>query len=802
MRYNNIREEELKNKIWQDFFWDYDTTEIIGNIDFTVFPKNKQLFGFRTPLLRAEAKTWNYDIIKMFVQLILTIGKAKIFDKTQAPAYLWAFDFKKFAFIEYLKIEDIFYLNDFNRTVTPSNHESKEFKLLSDRVTKVLNQHTLIFDYEKKEKELKTFIKQNIAQAKSTTKIKINKNNIIPLYLRWTEIIKPLIDVDRLQLKSTGILDSDFFLADVFVEDHNTSDTLDDNSIKKNLFVIFEQWRYKISKQNIHQMFDAVISIKNKTTYETFWKSYKRPPARKFQEYIIDRRDLIVPQDIRERKWAYFTPRIWVELSQKYIADYFGENYQDEYYIRDCAAWTGNLLAWFTNKYNIFASTLDQADVNVMNDRIKNWANLLEAHVFQFDFLNDDFFSEKVPQALQDILKDEKKREKLIIYINPPYAEATNARTVTGTWTNKAWTSIQNRIYDRYKADLWKASNELFTQFLYRIYKEIPNSYIANFSTLKNLQASNFEKFRNHFLAKLEKLFLVPGNTFDNVKWQFPIWFFIWNTKQKEKFEVIEADIYDKNGEFIWDKKIHTNNETPNINKWIKKFDNKKSETIFGYMWNPSPDFQHCSQLYVSEKIGIEHFNFYNFTKENLIPWCVYFAVRLCIEANWLNDRDQFYYPDNSWEQDKELQSDSLIYALFHWQNRITTQQWNINYWIPFTESEVNAKEKFSSNFMSSYLKDLTLSSEAQRVYEAGKSLWIYYHKQSFTNTEKASNYNANASFYDIREYFQWRNEKSGKMNNSSTDETYNELIWNLRSEVKNLWSKISEKAFEYGFLI
>jgi len=28
-----------------------------------------------------------------------------------------------------------------------------------------------------------------------------------------------------------------------------------------------------------------------------------------------------VPQDVRERKGSFFTPEIWVELSQKYIAD-------------------------------------------------------------------------------------------------------------------------------------------------------------------------------------------------------------------------------------------------------------------------------------------------------------------------------------------------------------------------------------------------------------------------------------------------------------------------------------------------
>ena len=37
MKYKNIREEELKNKIGVDWFKAFDTTEILGNIDFTVF---------------------------------------------------------------------------------------------------------------------------------------------------------------------------------------------------------------------------------------------------------------------------------------------------------------------------------------------------------------------------------------------------------------------------------------------------------------------------------------------------------------------------------------------------------------------------------------------------------------------------------------------------------------------------------------------------------------------------------------------------------------------------------------------
>ena len=77
MKYNNIIEEELKNKVGADWFKQFDTTEILGNIDFTVFPKQDSIFG-RTPLLWVEAKTGNFDISTMFVQFVLTIGKAQM----------------------------------------------------------------------------------------------------------------------------------------------------------------------------------------------------------------------------------------------------------------------------------------------------------------------------------------------------------------------------------------------------------------------------------------------------------------------------------------------------------------------------------------------------------------------------------------------------------------------------------------------------------------------------------------------------------------------------------------------------
>ena len=805
MKYKNIREEELKNKVGVDWFKDFDTTEILGNIDFTVFPKQDSIFG-RTPLLWAEAKTGDYDVPTMFVQLILTIGKARTFDKTLPPAFLGAFDFKKIAFVPYINIQDIFYINDFNWNVTPSNHETKEFKLIKKRVEATLKKNTYVYDYQEDEKDLKTFIKNNIAKATESAKIKIDKNNFIPIYLRWLDFVKPIIDVNWDDLKKASILDSDFYLADLFVDDKDTQTIEDDITIRDNLFVIYENQGYKIAKENIKQMFDATINIRNKETYQHFWKRYKRPPIKEFQDYIIERRDLLVPQDIRERKGAFFTPRQWVELSQKYLADVLGENWQDEYYVWDCAAGTGNLLAGLTNKYNIWASTLDQADVNVMHERIKHGANLLENHIFQFDFLNDDF--SKLPKPLQEIINNEKKRKKLVIYINPPYAEAGDSKQRTGTGKNKAETTTNNKTYDKYKPIIGKASNELFTQFLIRIYCEIPHCKIANFSKLKNLQSSNFSDFREKYRAKLEKIFVVPANTFDNVKGHFPIGFFIWNLNKKEKFEQIDADIFNKYSDFMGEKIIHNYSSKGSIVVWLSKFKDNKVKLQIGMMNTGRNDFQNQNLVYIKNKIADVGHSIH-ITQKNLIESCIYFAVRHCIEATWLNDRDQFLYPNENWQTDTEFQNDCLAYTLF---NTNIQSKFGTNNWIPFTEQEVNAQEKFESNFMTNFIngklkqetttdlfspktkkiKPLEFSAEAKEVFDAGKKLWKYYHAQKGVNV--------NASLYDIREYFQGRNDK-GKMNNKSTDEKYTELIGNLREKLKLLAKKIEPKVYEYEFL-
>ncbi len=830
MHYNTLQEEELKIRIAEQFFADFDCGTRIGKIDFCVVQKpktsSKGVFAdisHNTPtennpivsLLWAEAKRGTVtDIYKPLVQLILTIGKARTFDTYLPPPFLAAFDAEKIAFLPYREILPFLALNDFNWNVTSSDTSSREFGLLYGAVRDVLDRTAYVFRYDAHEKELQEFIKQHLSESSSL--IQINKNNFVSIYQRWLTLVQPSIDVNWDTLKKLSIIDGDFFLADLLSSENQT--------IKEALFVLLQDKRYVLDrKKNLAGIFTSseVFFKDGQKAHSQFWSLYQRPPREEYWDYIIKRRDLLVPQDVRERKGSFFTPKIWVDLSQKYLADVLGENWQDEYYVWDCAAGTGNLLNGLTNKYNIWASTLDQQDVDVMKDRIKNGANLLESHVFQFDFLNDEFDGGKLPADLLKVILDPEKRKKLVIYINPPYAEAGNARTVVGTGENRSGVAKEHTIHKRYREKIGKASNELFALFLARIYDEIPNCWIAEFSKLKILQSSNFSDFRTFFRAALTTFFLVPAATFDNVNGNFPIGFLIWNTAQKEQFTHLNGNCYDHEGKFLNTKHLAALDSQTRINAWITPFDDKLDTycQTLGYMGLPSPDFQHCLQLYIAEKKGREHFTFLRLTSQNLAICCVYFTVRLCIPSTWFNDRDQFLTPHNRWEIDQEFQNNCLVFTLFHGQNRIMCRKIT-NHWIPFTEEEVNAQSRFESHFMTDFMagklfhplthqskttlqalaeeksfipsEPLVFSAEATAVFDAGRELWRYYHAQPDANP--------NASYYDIREHFQGRNEK-GKMNPKSDDAEYMCLLANLKDAMEALRQKIVPKVYDYGFL-
>ncbi|MDR3196510.1 MAG: hypothetical protein LBU34_01470 [Planctomycetaceae bacterium] len=520
-----------------------------------------------------------------------------------------------------------------------------------------------------------------------------------------------------------------------------------------------------------------------------------------FPQFIIDRPDLFAAQNTSKVTGLFFTPKILVDKSKEYLTDVFGKNWQNEYFVWDCAAGIGNLLTRLSNKYNVWASDIDPGNVKTilrqrsLIDCDEN-LNLIPDHVFQFDFLNDSF--DKLPMELKTIIDDPEKRKKLIIYINPPYAK-TSSYGIEG----RLLAADETKIFSQYKNTVGTETlNTLYVQFFVRIFHELPDAKIASFCRLRFITSHKLLKFWEIFLAQYKAGFICKPNTFDNVDVPFPAAFLIFDTEEKENITEIKADVLlhdteQKNAVKQGEKIFRPTNVSKPIEEWRKTFYDPENESI-GSMIIAEPNRQSNTGTFITNKPvqnDIDENMVANISKNNLTEMCIYFAVQECFEETWLNDRDQFRYPHDDWKKDIGLRGNCLIFTLFHEQNRISSND-GINRWIPFTEEEVHSRKKFDSDFMSKFVKQQSYSMETWDIINAGKKLWKYYHKKIKDNKTAP----VNASLYDIRVFFQGHND-NGIMNTKSGDETYNKLITVLQKKICLLTKRIQPKVYKYGIL-
>jgi hypothetical protein len=231
---------------------------------------------------------------------------------------------------------------------------------------------------------------------------------------------------------------------------------------------------------------------------------------------------------------------------------------------------------------------------------------------------------------------------------------------------------------------------------------------------------------------------------------------------------------------------------------WLRTYYDKQSESI-GFFRIAGVDMQHNSHIFITLKPSandIKESLITNITAKNLCAISIYLAVRQVFEHTWINDRDQFLYPNDGYKTDKCFKNNCLIFSLFHSQNKVHGKD-GVNHWITFRAREVQAKANFESDFMYDFLQTRgKFSKEANTVLESGKKLWAYYHE----TIKSDNNADINASLYDIREYFKCRT--NGRINTKSIDQKFNKLDQELKDALKNLAETIKPKVHEFGFLL
>jgi hypothetical protein len=209
-------------------------------------------------------------------------------------------------------------------------------------------------------------------------------------------------------------------------------------------------------------------------------------------------------------------------------------------------------------------------------------------------------------------------------------------------------------------------------------------------------------------------------------------------------------------------------------------------------------DLQHASQQTALLSSGYCSAGGYFVTADNLGKTAVLFTVRKIVKQTWLNDRDQFLQPTEPLTD--EFKTDCLLWMLFNGSNLTASAndlEWNgkkwsiVNHFIPFTEAEVNAPDRFESDFMVQYLAGMTLSAEATAVLDAGRTLWKAYfaHTDVRTVRDQYKLNRADVGWYQIRNALTERN-KSGDtapVNFSPFEAAYQALTAKLRPQVFSL---------------
>jgi hypothetical protein len=217
-------------------------------------------------------------------------------------------------------------------------------------------------------------------------------------------------------------------------------------------------------------------------------------------------------------------------------------------------------------------------------------------------------------------------------------------------------------------------------------------------------------------------------------------------------------------------------------------------------MFCQGSDMQHVNQTALLSS-GFSSAGSFFVNPENLWQAAVIFTVRRIIKQTWLNDRDQFLQPTAALTE--EFKSDCLLWMLFNGSNLTASAndlEWNgkkwsiVNHFIPYTEAEVNAPDRFESDFMVQYLKDKKLSAEAKEVLKQGKVLWQAYFAHTDTRNvrDELKLNRPDVGWYQIRKALQARNTDSdyAPVNFKPFEEAY-----------KALTEKLQPMVYELGFL-
>jgi hypothetical protein len=446
----------------------------------------------------------------------------------------------------------------------------------------------------------------------------------------------------------------------------------------------------------------------NRKEFDKFFEYYEEEYSPQDKARIAAIADQIIEGLSRRRKGEFYTPQAFVSYAYNLIAKHLGEDWNEKYVVWDPAWGTGNLTRG--KKFGeLYASTINYFDLAVAEKFNP------EAIKFEYDFLNDD--CKDLPEGL---LKAFKENRPILILVNPPYGTA-GVKGATGK--DKCGIANQTEVWSRAKSVIGKCVENVYAQFLYRFWElkdkfKAKNVKIALFCKPGYLTQTSYASFRKlwfdnfHFIDGV----LFNASHFSDTADTWGISFALFDSNKQKSFQEFSHRLLDYVGlevDVVGTKTLYNIDGLQSCSDWckepVKKLPRLRHDeypqlssgctvkdaefgrgtfgvgAIGSYLnsGNAVYDALQDTAIYTA---GCSKGNEFPITAENFERVIVNFAARKTVDANWVNDKDEFLPPNKRLKIYQEFVNDAIVYSLFNSSSQQTSlrqikyagRMWNV----------------------------------------------------------------------------------------------------------------------------
>ncbi len=735
---------------------------IRGQVDLRV---NKTIFEFK----KESSKLSGINFYKTLAQACVYAKRAfKSSNGVGAPAMLALVCNSEAHLIDVHSVMPALEL-DIDWDQAASNPDSRLTMALSE-----LELDSRYFSFSSTE-ELQLFIKTVKESDKfQVPKLNITVDNYLGVYEQWVRELLPLINTHR--------IDRDPLL--MFMLDMMDSSVLD---AEKGVIIF----------PDLGGTARGYVDVK---AYKRFWDRYNRPPTIDDQKEIVSRSHMMLTKESRAFSGSFYTPDILANTAAKYLTKALGEGWQDEYYVWDPCAGAGNLEMGLENPSRVFLSTMETRDVLLLKSQIE----FEDSTIFQFDFLGDS--PQKLPPELQEILRDGEKSKKLVILMNPPFAEQGGSPHRPGD--SKTGTNHSNVREEMRSAGLAQAAQQLTNQFLYQAQRVAPYATLGFFSSAGFYTQERGVRLREFLFSnkQFEGGFVAISQLFEGTSASFPVAFSVLRCAGSGAVpREIEFDVWGLATPTT--KKITLSEHSILINQWFKKAPgnvpciplqnthkapttqrislSKMSEGALGYAAYRCNDFGSHKNLAFIMSSAYYDGHGTSITPENFEKVLIAVASRHVPKNTWLNDYDMLLQPECDQGIDatartalpRDFVTDMILWFLFHSKNKTSVGELSYkdktmfieNEFFPFSTTDVlswekqNAKihrrasqwakahgETFVNKWLDSNAADLT--PEGSAILDKAKEIYALFYKVAFANRHEFELETWNVGWYQVVE--------------------------------------------------